>query len=233
MIPIKRSDRPTFKLHLLYLLVMAVCTVLSPGWVTAQQVENTTQIKTLIDNDPWISHGGYGALTMKYGKILEQDAFFAGIRGGWLINHRFTLGIAGNGLVSNVQNDLWLPEDPEPDLEARLFTGYGGLLLEPVLLHKYPFHLAVPVVIGAGGATYGLVDTDYQGCCYYNVDFDDRGYAFFVAEPGIELEVSLTRFMRINLGASYLYTSDVNLPDVDPQLMHGFMGSFGLKFGAF
>lgn len=188
-------------------------------------------IKTIFDNDQPVSHGGYGALVMKYGKILDQDAWYTGVRGGWLIGHSFTLGIAGNGLVSRVVNDAWLPEDPDPNVEARLFMGYGGLLLEPVIFHRELVHIAIPITIGAGGAAYGLQSKDYWSEPEF--DFPENGEAFFAFEPGLEIEINALRFMRINLGASYLYTSDVRMPSVDPGYLRGFQGTFGLKFGAF
>ena len=197
------------------------------GTISAQENE---PIKTLFDSQTPQHNGGYGAITVKYGKILDQDAFFTGLRGGWLINHRFTLGLAGNGLVSRVTNDAWLPEDPKPGLEARLLTGYGGLLLEPVIFHNELFHASFPIVIGAGGATYGYWDNNYWG----HVDVPDyTGDAYFALEPGVELEINVVRFMRINIGASYLYTSDVRLPEVDPNFMRGFLGTFTIKFGSF
>lgn len=188
-------------------------------------------INTVFDNEYPVSHGGYGAITVKYGKILDQDAWFTGIRGGWLINHRFTIGIAGTGLVSRVTHDAWLPDNPSPDIEARLFTGYGGLLLEPIVIHQKQFHIAFPLVIGAGGATYALQSKDFWGDPQF--DFDYYGEPFFALEPGIELEINVLRFMRVNIGGSYLYTSDIRLPNVDPGFMRGFMGSFSLKFGGF
>jgi len=210
-------------------ILLLVAAVMSIS-LSAQDIGDQNP-QTLFDNDSPVSHGGYGALTLKYGKILDQDAWFTGIRGGWLIDHRFTLGIAGAGLASRVVNDAWLPEDPKPNLEARLLTGYGGLLLEPILFYRAPFHISAPVVIGAGGATYGLQDGNFWNNT--EVDIEETGVGFFVFEPGLEVEINVLRFMRINVGGSYFYTSDVRLPEVDGDFMRGFRGTFTLKFGAF
>ena len=188
------------------------------------------QPKTLFDNDYPMSNGGYGGPFTKYGKILDQDAWFMGARGGWLIDHRFTIGLAGQGLVSRVVHDPWLPPASPSNMEARLFTGYGGFLMEPIFFYKSPVHIAMPIVIGAGGATYGIQEGNVWGS---EVEFPEDGAAFFVLEPGLEIEISAVRFMRINIGASYLYTSDILLPNVDGGFMRGFRGTFGLKFGAF
>ena len=208
-------------------LALGMCLALA----MSAQYNESQQIQTLFDNDRPVSHGGYGALHLKYGKILDQDAWYMGIRGGWLIDHRFTLGLAGSGLVSRVVNDDWLPEDPQPGIEARLFTGHGGLLMEPIIFYSKPFHIAAPIMIGAGGATYGLQDDSYWSDP--DIDFEENGVAFFAFEPGLELEINALRFMRINIGGSYFYTSDVRMPNVDPGFMRGFRGSFALKFGAF
>lgn len=200
------------------------------GYIMAQSYGDT-EIKTILSNDYPTSHGGYGAVSLKYAKILDQDAWFAGLRGGWLIDHRLTLGISGSGLVSRVVNDDWLPFDPAPNIEARLFTGYGGLLLEPIIFHRKMFHISIPIMIGAGGAVYGLQNKNVWEPP--NVDFERNGDVFFALEPGLELEINVVHFMRINIGGSYLYTSDVQVPEVNPNFLRGFMGSFAIKFGAF
>ena len=212
-------------------LIIILAAVFMTAMASAQDWREDQQIQTIFDNEQPVSHGGYGALVMKYGKILDQDAWYTGIRGGWLIDHRFTLGLTGNGLVSRVVNDDWLPEDPDPNIEARLFMGYGGLLLEPIILHKHVVHIAAPITIGAGGATYGLQNKDFWS--EPDIDWPSNSEAFFAFEPGLEIEINALRFMRINIGVSYLYTSDVRMPSVDPGFMRGFQGSFGLKFGAF
>ena len=167
---------------------------------------------------------------VKYGKIFDQDAWFVGARGGWLVDHRLTIGVSGQGLVSEVTNDAWLPPATPSGYKARLLTGYGGFLMEPIIFYRSPVHIAIPIVIGAGGATYGI----HQGNIWNgDFEFSEEGTAYFVLEPGVEMEINAVRFMRINIGASYLYTSNVNLPNVDDGFMRGFRASFGLKFGAF
>jgi hypothetical protein len=211
--------------------ILVIMFTLSVGGVVFAQSYGEDQINTILGDEYPVSHGGYGALTLKYGKILDQDAWFAGLRGGWLIDHRLTLGLSGAGLINRVTNDDWLPEDSDPNTDARLFTGYGGLLLEPIIFHKQQFHISIPITIGAGAATYGLQDSDFWG--HPDIDFEKNGEVFFAFEPGLELEINVVRFMRINIGGSYLYTSDILMPSVDPNFMRGFMGSFAIKFGSF
>ena len=69
-------------------------------------------------------------------------------------------------------------------------------------------------------------------------DFDPYSYhddfqAFFVLEPGIDLEINLVKLVKLGLGASYRYTSDVPLPATSKDALHGFNASMSIKVGVF
>ncbi len=107
--------------------------------------------------------------------------------------------------------------------------GYGGLVVEPVLFHRRPFHITFPTIIGVGGVNYGY---PLPGS-----DSNDRrskvaGQAFFALEPGMEIEVTLVRHFRIGFGASYLYTTDLNLPETRPDALRTIMYRLLLKLAA-
>jgi hypothetical protein len=57
--------------------------------------------------------------------------------------------------------------------------------------------------------------------------------AFFVLEPGVEIEMNVARFMRISIGGSYRLTSKLDLMNTDPNALRGFSGNLSLKFGKF
>jgi hypothetical protein len=58
-----------------------------------------------------------------------------------------------------------------------------------------------------------------------------------IIEPGVELELNVTRFFRFSVGAYYRYTSDVDIenPDytVPTDILKGFSGGVTFKFGKF
>ncbi len=70
------------------------------------------------------------------------------------------------------------------------------------------FHF--PVLVGAGGVA-SIVDRYYYSWDdeYYYETLDSEAY--FVFEPGVEVEFNMVKFFRIGLGASYRITSDVKL----------------------
>jgi hypothetical protein len=214
----------------LYSILTAVLVASIPSTANAQQEEG---MRTLFGGGD-THNGGWGAPTAAYTRIMDQDAMLAGVRGGWIIDHRFTLGIAGHGLVTKVTNpdyqrpligNVQLPVD-----NAQFFLGYGGLLLEPVIAYRSPIHITLPVIIGAGGCGYFYSD-EYALDEYYFEVSDSQG--FFVLEPGIELEMNVIRLVRLGLGASYRYTSNLDLPGTSPTALHGWNAGITIKVGSF
>jgi len=194
-----------------------------------QAQEDDQEMKTIF-GDKQHASGGYGAISFGYTQIDGKDAFMGGVKGGWLINHGVTLGLAGYGFINDVSNTA-----PGDAIKTHLAGGYGGLLIEPILFPKYPVHVTFPIIIGAGGISYfedywkssdGSQPPDYY---YGYIDAD----AFFVFEPGMELELNIVHFFRIAIGGSYRYTSNITLLDHDNDILRNFNAYFTLKFGKF
>jgi len=210
------------------LFLLTLSTFLFPlNQVIAQ--ENDQEMKTIF-GDKHHSSGGYGAITFGYTQVSGQDAFIAGIKGGWLINHGVTLGLAGYGFINDIS-----PGDAVGDIRTYLAGGYGGLLIEPIVFPKYPVHVTFPIIIGAGGISYF---EDYWNNSdgshppgYYDGYIDSD--AFFVFEPGMEIELNIVSFFRIAIGGSYRYTSDISLIGHDSDMLRNFNAYFTLKFGKF
>ena len=194
-------------------------------------------MRTLFGNDNGkTEHGGWGGFTLGYTRIAGRDAFLSGGRGGWLINHRFTLGGGGYGFYSNFNHDA----NYQPTLDNySLGGGYGGLLIEPIIAPFEPVHISVPILIG-GGSAFVMNDFYYHG----NYHDYDLGYGgFFVFEPGIDIEVNIVKFFRVALNASYRYTSDLSLDyyningdyefTVPSNALRGFNFGVTMKFGKF
>ena len=202
---------------------------------TISFAQDSTAIRTLLGGNDKIAHGGWGAPTTHYTRVMDQDALLVGGRGGWLIDHRVTIGLAGQGLTTPVYNkayDTFLVENGElPKYKSILNMGYGGLLIEPIIGYRSPLHVSLPIIIGAGGIGY-----QYFSALPPQVDhlkYDDHSQAFFVVEPGIELEMNIIPLVRLGLGASYRYTSDIDLPETPKDALHGFNAGASIKIGKF
>lgn len=199
----------------------------------AQQADEP--IRTLLSADQDIVHGGWGGPSTHYTRVLDQDALLVGARGGWLINHRLTIGLAGHGLVTHVGNagyDAYLHDiGRQPSHRSRFDMGYGGLLIEPVIAYRSPVHISLPLIIGAGGCAYswdGRPEADFDPRFY-----SDDAQAFFVVEPGIDVELNVIPLLRVALGASYRYTSDLDLPATDKDALRGLNMGVTVKVGRF
>lgn len=193
-----------------------------------KQAQASNEFKTLF-GDRHVSHGGYGALTINYSQIDSKDAILIGARGAWVIGHGFALGFAGNGFLNDYS---WNPAIAG-GRNVNLTGGYGGLLLEPIILPKFPVHISIPIVIGAGGIAYTSTFNPYP---YDYEDFElfvEDAAAYFVVEPGVELEFNVVRFFRLAVGGYYRFTSDIRMYDTPEDVLNGWSVGITLKFGKF
>jgi hypothetical protein len=197
------------------------------------------EMQTLFGSSKDMYHSGWGAPTAAYTTVMDQSAMLVGLRGGWLIDHRLTIGIAGYGLVTPVENtayDAHLITNGDVLLgNSRFQAGYGGLFIEPVIGYTKAVHFTIPIIIGAGGCGYSaerLFDEDWDDeFDPYTYHDDYQGY--FVAEAGVGLELSVVKMVRLNLSGSYRYTSDINLPETPKDAFNGFNAALSLKVGVF
>ena len=202
---------------------------LGAGLSAQDENRNPQEYRTLFGSDE-MSHGGYGGLSVNYTQIDGQDAVLVGARGAWVINHGVALGIAGYGFANDMKYEKTIN-----DFTGRytLAGGYGGLLIEPIIGAKWPVHVSIPILIGAGGIAYvHNYWKDYDDP-YYHDHYPTEADAFFVLEPGIEIELNLVKFMRLAVGGYYRYTSDLDLADSKSDMLNGFSTGVTLKFGKF
>lgn len=170
--------------------------------------------------------GGYGALSIQYTELEDRDAFVFGARGAVVIGHMMAIGLGGSGFFNDTQHDNVTGQD------VSLAGGYGGFFFEPIVLPRYPVHVSFPILIGAGGIS--VMTSEDDGWDNYESEASD---AFMVIEPGVEVELNVTRFFKFCVGASYRYTSDVQIDDteyqIDEDILRGFSGGVTFKFGRF
>ena len=210
--------------------------------VFAQESKDTNAPKQRTLLSDWngnVSHGGYGGITIAYSEIDAQASIQVGGRMAWIINHKFALGIAGNGFFNNlIKDDTYEPSD------YYLAGGYGGLLFQPIISSHSPIHFSFPILLGVGGVAvnhkdYWVNDWDENSEYYYDSD------VFLVFEPGIDIEFNMLQHMRMSLGVSYRFTNNVNLRyeyvdgenikvvDISPTSLNNFSFKLGFFFGWF
>jgi hypothetical protein len=177
------------------------------------------QEQTLI-GDGEIENGGFGGPELKITSINKETAVLMGGRGGWIINHTFSLGGAGYGLVTNVHSRN------TDSVHQFIQMGYGGLDLEYIASSNDLIHLSMELLIGAGGIGF---KNDVDAI----VDHHPIMESFFVLEPSVHANLNVTRFFRIAGGVSYRYINGVKSPVSTNTDMTGLSGVFTLMFGKF
>ena len=175
------------------------------------------QERTLIGNFGEISHGGFGAPVTKFTNVNGEFGVLCGVRGGWIINHKVSLGLGGYGLATNTE----LANSALGETRYLNF-GYGGFEFEYVLSSDDVIHLTFSGLIGGGSADYRFnkfADEDFD----HDNDFERDD--FFVAEPAINAEVNVTSFFRVNFGFGYRFISGVNNSYISENDLNDFFNS--------
>jgi len=213
--------------------------LLISGYLLYGQGDDSEEFRTIFGSD--FKSGGYGAPELKLGNVHGQTGLFLGGRGGWIIGHRFVLGGGGYGLTTSntfLEDPADKPASVAPDSTRviKLDMGYGGVLLEFIALPKKAVHLSFPVLIGAGGTNLGAKSYVGQSTYYpegwATYDFIENS-GFFVVEPGVYVELNMTKFFRLSAGGTYRFVTGVDLVRLKSNDISGFTFSLALKFGSF
>ncbi|MBN2600500.1 MAG: hypothetical protein JXR87_00750 [Candidatus Marinimicrobia bacterium] len=173
--------------------------------------------------------GGYGGPTLSTGKLNDKYAVFSGGEGAFVLNHRFIIGGAGYGLVNRINIS---PEGTPEDSSRYLNMGYGGLELGYIIAPSQLFHIRVSSLFGVGGlGSHGHVDIWSEN--YDDEDFDVYNDVFFVMQPTVSLELNVANFCRLDLGATYRYTSDFDYEMLKTGDLDGLELKMSVNFGLF
>jgi hypothetical protein len=113
------------------------------------------------------------------------------------------------------------------DSSTYLTGGYGGLLVEPVILPRYTVHFTVPILMG-GGST--ALNEEVLSGNYRTYSRNYENFLFF--EPGLNIELSITKIIRLGLGTKYMITTPLTTA-AHKELLSGLNYAFNLKLGWF
>ena len=172
--------------------------------------------------------GGFGAPVIKFTQMNDNFAVLVGGRGGLILNQRLVIGGGGYGLVNDV------PVEISPDSTRYIDFGYGGMELGWVFASNRLVHLDLSTLFAAGGIGYRDAifkdwDSDWNNDFYADSHID----AVFILEPTLNVELNITRFVRLDVGASYRYIYGIDDEILDAAKLSGATVNLALKFGAF
>lgn len=185
---------------------------------------NDQEIKTVFKKNK--RDGFYGAFSIGYSPIDNKDGMVFSSRGSWIMDHWFAFGFGGTAFINNIdQMEYYGYYSSNANNEKSLVGGYGGLILEPILAPLKPIHLSFPIIIGGG------IATTFNNFYSYNYSYNE---AFFsVIEPGIELEMNFTKWLRIAAFGTYRYTSKIDIANISPDALRSYSVGITAKVGLF
>ena len=189
--------------------------------ITGNRPRRKPEIKTLSGS---MGHsGGFGALTFKSSKFIDETMVMAGLRGGWIINRSLAIGLEGYGIIPTAKFDGL------SQFDAVAIGGYGGMFLEPIFFSNEVVHVTFPISAGSGWLGY---HEDFDEGRFDNPELIE-GDVFWYVEPGANVELNLARNFRLALGVSKRFTQDLELIDTGSKDFNKISYYLTLKIGSF
>jgi hypothetical protein len=172
-----------------------------------------------------IVHGVYLGIHGGYGEIEGKETYITGLKIAYVANRKFEIGFVTKGVFSN-QN---IPGIFSPDI-ADLGAVYSGIHLEPILFSKAKINLSFPVLVGGGAMGYVNTNWNDEETEQYE---EDQWDPIFVVEPGVNILYNISRYVQLEMGIKYRFSSKVELPSDEITRINGFSAGFGVKMGVF
>lgn len=174
---------------------------------------------TLTGSRGFLKHNGwYVAPSIGATTLDGHLSSLVGVRGGWLINRQFGIGLAANAFGWDSTHI------DSPRANPRVDGGYGGLLLQYIVASDKLVHGNIETTIGGGALCYDAI-SNRREC--------NDAITFFFFEPTANVELNVTSFMRIAVGGGYRFAAiDDKSTAYRPELS-GFVTRTSIKFGQF
>lgn len=200
--------------------------------VTLTTAQAQEEIKTIFSGGK-IRSGGYGAIGNQFTSIGGEFANLTQFYGGWYINRKFLIGAGGSASTNYIP--VPLEHSASPGDRMSYLYGQVGLVNEFVLGSNKAVHLVFHLFNGAGYTLQYNRTLEYDQSQYqdYNHDYPKDMNWFFVAEPGVQVEINLLKWMRLSPGVSYRYAQGSNGRGLSDNDISGANLNMTLKFGKF
>ena len=153
-----------------------------------------------------------------------------GFRGGWIVNHSYGVGI---GFFSS--GKIEVHEQDNEGKKREIVFYHFGVETEYTVAWDKRVHYTIHSHIGFGGLSYTDIDDVVGiepdiGSSGSSLSFDD---GLFVFEPSFNVEINVTKSLRITTGLFYRVVAGVELDGLDNSDIGGPGVSFVVKFGGY
>ncbi len=197
-------------------IIITVFALVYVGLLTAQE-EYSNQNEKIV-------HGVYGGGSVIFGSVEDNDTYGGSFKVAYVANKQFEIGFSSTGLYTNL--DIPTNFSSEYDLAAL----YGGLYIAPILFHQSKVNVAFPIVIGAGAA--GIIEDNVYDNDFFE-NYEDEWEGMFVVEPGVSVLYNINRYVQLESGIKYRFTSKVDFENSSIDRVNGVSINIGIKVGVF
>ncbi|SFO56055.1 hypothetical protein SAMN05428949_5756 [Chitinophaga sp. YR627] len=198
--------------------------------LAAQQTFAQSNQETLFSakkNGKKTTIGAYGVPAAKFTPIDGKFGLLTGGYGGVLLNGKIMLGAGAYSLVNNVET----PTMNTAGYKEYVNLWYTGFVAEYIHNSDKLVHWTAGALLGGGGVGRRDKNRWENDDWDHNSVYDQSG--FFVAEPFANLEVNITKFLRLDVGASYRYIAGSSTAGITDGKIGGPSLNIGLKAGKF
>jgi len=198
-------------------IALASMIALASGTALAQTTAEPAPAPTLIrSGEPFRYSGWYVAPTAGFTSIDGQLGYLPGLRAALMLNGKFGIGAAANFMATD-QTEIHERNDT-----VRHVGGYAGAYAQYVFLSDQLVHGYADATVGTGG-----------WCEQSTADHCQVRHFGFV-EPTVNLELNLTRHVRLAAGVGYrLALAEKIAPDQSRRDLAGVVARTSLVIGAF
>lgn len=166
-------------------------------------------------------------------RLNSQSSRLPGIAGGFVMNNTLYLGVRAKSFT---WQESYLGFDNIFDEKVYLSGGYAGIYIETGIDANDVVHVTFPLTLGGGGASY-ITQQEYPEMDDdFEIDFGRKKLSsspFLVCEPGVNLEMNVTGFLKAYIGYSYRWLYGLSMENTSYNAFNGSNLNFGLKFGRF
>lgn len=157
--------------------------------------------------------------TTSFGDTL---AYVPGVRGGIYLNRRLAIGLTGNALATD--------DTSFSSSAVRKVGTYGGLLVQYVVHSNELVHVSVESTLGNGRWCERITDDNKQDG---NDDWGCSGRTFLVFEPVANIELNVSRHLRVATGVGYRFAAAGAGEGPSSRGMSGLVARTALVFGVY
>jgi len=175
------------------------------------------------------SNSAYGVVSTQYSRFNGQGALFTGAYGGWMLRHKLMIGAGGYWLATNHKGYGLNAETFE---QNKYKMGYGGLVVEYAVLSNNRLHVTANALVGGGilknGKGHGSLP-DHGSDEFKDID----ATGFYVVQPSVNVEYSVTSWFRVAAGGGYRYITGSDQAGITDRKMSAPTANLSFKFGGF